>query len=249
MFKLRFLSTIFLIMLYFSAASQEQVYEFRTYEMGFFKPADKLHNYFKNALIPALNRQGIKHVGVFQENDDRLPGKVYLLIPHNDIMNFQKSKKLLLDDEVYLADAKDYLNAPQESFPFSRMTTDLIQSSKGFPELKKPKEGSMLYELRIYESHNEDALRRKVKMFDDSEFEIFEEVGLPMVFFGANIAGTNMPCLTYLLAFKDKQAHTDAWAKFGPHPEWQRILKLEEYANSMNEIIRIFLKPMEYSQI
>jgi len=58
-----------------------------------------------------------------------------------------------------------------------------------------------------------------------------------------------MPCLTYLLAFKDKEEREQAWSKFGPHPEWQRIIKLEEYANAMNSITRIFLKPLAYSQI
>jgi len=230
-------------------SAQEQVYEFRTYEIGFFKSADVLHDYFEKALIPALNRQGVDHVGVFQDNDDRLPVKIYLLIPFDDIVDFQNSKQKLLEDKTYLLDADDYLKASQDEIPYSRISTELIQASKGFPALQKPADGSMLYELRIYESHNEDALRRKVKMFDDSEFEIFEEVGLPMVFFGSNIAGSQMPCLTYLLAFKDKDAHAEAWSKFGPHPEWQRILKLEEYANSISEIIRIFLKPVEYSQI
>ena len=96
---------------------------------------------------------------------------------------------------------------------------------------------------------NEDALRRKVKMFNDHEFAIFEEVGLPMVFFGDNIAGSQMPCLTYLLGFKDQKAHEEAWARFGPHPEWQRILKLEEYANTVSEIYRVFLNPLPYSQL
>jgi hypothetical protein len=82
-----------------------------------------------------------------------------------------------------------------------------------------------------------------------SEFGIFKDVGLNTVFFGANISGTQMPCLTYLLAFKDREAHEHAWSKFGPHPEWQRIIKLEEYANAMNNISRVFLKPFAYSQL
>jgi hypothetical protein len=86
-------------------------------------------------------------------------------------------------------------------------------------------------------------------MFNDSEFKIFEEVGLPLVFFGENISGHQMPCLTYLLAFKDKAGHTEAWSRFGPHPEWQRITQLEEYANAMNDITRVFLKPLPYSQL
>ncbi len=113
----------------------------------------------------------------------------------------------------------------------------------------KPADKSELFELRIYESYNEDALRRKVKMFNDSEFGIFANVGLNTVFFGANISGDQMPCLTYLLAFKDMEAHREAWSKFGPHPEWQRIIKLDEYKNAMNDITRVFLKPLPYSQL
>ena len=86
-------------------------------------------------------------------------------------------------------------------------------------------------------------------MFNDSEFAIFDDVGLNTVFFGANISGNQMPCLTYLLAFKDKEEHQQAWSKFGPHPEWQRIIKLEEYKNVMNDISRVFLKPLAYSQL
>lgn len=86
-------------------------------------------------------------------------------------------------------------------------------------------------------------------MFTDSEFQIFEDIGLPIVFFGPNISGSQMPCLTYLLAFKDMEARDEAWSKFGPHPEWQRILKLEEYANTVSNIYRVFLKRLEYSQM
>ena len=86
-------------------------------------------------------------------------------------------------------------------------------------------------------------------MFNESEFTIFNDVGLNTVFFGANISGSQMPCLTYLLAFNDKEEHQQDWSKFGPHPEWHRIIKLEKYKNAMNEISRVFLKPLAYSQL
>ncbi len=56
---MRLLSTLLLFVFYATLTAQEQVYELRTYELEFSKPADVLHNYFKQALIPALNRQGI----------------------------------------------------------------------------------------------------------------------------------------------------------------------------------------------
>ena len=245
----RILATLLLSITFLPLFGQNQVVEFRTYELEFFKPADVLHNYFEQALIPALNRQGISNVGAFEEVGDALPKKVYLLVAHENLQAYQKSLEALGDDSQYQKDANSYLTAAPETMPYKSISTDLILSTNGFPELVKPSDDSEFFELRIYTSYNEDALRRKVKMFNDSEFGIFEDVGLPMVFFGSNIAGANMPCLTYLLAFKDKAAHGEAWTKFGPHPEWQRITKLEEYTNAMNGIIRVFLKPLSYSQL
>ncbi len=241
--------TIFLLLsLSYPALAQEQVYELRTYELEFFRSADILHTYFEEALIPALNRQGIEQVGVFEEAGENLPKKLYLLIPYDNLQSMQSSLDALQEDNKYLYDAAGYIQASEEEVPFKRISSNLIRSTAGFPELVK-RENATLFELRIYESRHEDALRRKVKMFNDSEFAIFEEVGLPIVFFGVNIAGEQMPCLTYLLAFKDRTAHDQAWGKFGPHPEWQRIITLEEYANAMNDITRVFLKPLPYSQL
>ncbi|RIA09118.1 NIPSNAP protein [Flavobacteriaceae bacterium MAR_2010_72] len=245
----RILAKILLCLFFGNLPAQDQVYELRTYELEFFRPAEVLHNYFEKALIPALNRQGIKQIGVFEEYGEGLPKKMYLLIPYKNLLAFQASKDNLTKDNTYLEDASAYLNANEASIPYKRITTRLIRSTYGFPNLVKPNFKAHLFELRIYESHNEDALRRKVNMFNDSEFKIFEEVGLPMVFFGDNIAGDQMPCLTYLLAFEDMNAQMKAWSKFGPHPEWQRIIKLEKYANSMNDITRVFLKPLPYSQL
>ncbi|MEQ8574732.1 NIPSNAP family protein [Fulvivirga sp.] len=231
------------------ATAQDQVYELRTYELEYFKPAAVLHNYFEQALIPALNRQGIKNVGAFEETSGALPRKIYLLIPYENIMAFQSAGDALLNDTQYQNEAKPYLTAAQETMPYDRISVDLIRSTSGFSELMKPADEANLFELRIYDSHNEDALRRKVKMFNDSEFDIFAEVDMSMVFFGANIAGNKMPCLTYLLAFGDMNERDEEWAKFVNHPEWKRIVDLEEYANAMNEITRVFLKPLSYSQM
>jgi hypothetical protein len=232
-----------------STFSQSEIYELRVYEMEFFKPANVLHDYFQKALIPALNRQGINNVGAFEELGEALPKKIYLLISYPSMQAHQKTADQLEKDTQYTSDAASYMTAKSDQIPFKRIESTFIRSTKGFPSLVKPAEDSEVFELRIYESSHEDALRRKVKMFNDSEFEIFEDVGLNTVFFGANISGDQMPCLTYLLAFKDMEEHKLAWSKFGPHPEWQRIVNLEEYKNAMNSITRVFLKPLSYSQL
>ena len=244
----RALYLFFFIIMFSISNAQDEVYELRTYQLAFFQPHDILHDYFEKALIPALNRQGVQKVGVFEEMNDQMPKKLYLLIPYSNLKAFSESKNQLANDDQYQDASEEYFGSVGDT-PFADMSTNLIQSSHGFPNLTATKENAGLFELRIYESPNEDALRRKVKMFDDHEFDIFDDVGLPMLFFGYNIAGEKMPCLTYMLAFKDMDASKNAWAKFGPHPEWQRITKLEKFQNTMNDITRVFLKPLSYSQI
>ncbi|WP_224491539.1 NIPSNAP family protein [Robertkochia flava] len=238
-----------LLLLFQSLTAQKEVYELRTYELEFFRSADVLHKYFEAALIPALNRQGIRHVGVFEVAGEALPKKIYLLVPYGDMQAFLDSQQNLLKDEAYLDTATPYLEAPETAIPYNEYTTNLIRSTYGFPNLVKPDADAQLFELRIYHSHNEDGLRRKVKMFNDAEFPIFEDAGLPMVFFGVDIAGNHMPCLTYMLASKDKEANAKGWSAFIEHPEWKRITEIEEYANSMNDITRVFLKRLPYSQL
>jgi len=229
--------------------SQKEIYEFREYELKFGKSAKVLHDYFEKALIPALNKQGIKNIGAFEEIGDAMPKKIYLLITYDDFEAYEKVLDNLKEDSAYLQASEVYSKTTQDNFPVERYVTSLFTAFDGMPKLVKPAEGSMVYELRTYEAYNEDAFQRKVKMFNESEFSIFDEVGLHSVFFGEKIAGPQMPCLTYLLAFKDMAERDANWAKFGPHPEWQRIVKLPEYANTVSNIYRVFLKPISYSQL
>lgn len=86
----RIFSILFLLILNFQLAGQEQVYELRTYELEFGRPEQVLHDYFKEAFIPAMNRQGIKNIGVFEEVGEGLPKKLYVLIPYNDLESLNK---------------------------------------------------------------------------------------------------------------------------------------------------------------
>ncbi|WP_297795740.1 NIPSNAP family protein [uncultured Eudoraea sp.] len=229
--------------------AQKEIYELREYELKFGKPAQVLHDYLEKALIPALNRKGITNIGAFEEIGDAMPKKIYLLIAYENIEGYQEVIEYLKEDEVFKKASSSYSKTPQESFPVERYVTSLFTAFDGLPKLVKPSEGSMVFELRTYEAYNEDAYQRKVKMFNESEFTIFDEVGLHSVFFGEKIAGPQMPCLTYLLAFRDMAERDANWSKFGPHPEWQRIVKLPEYANTVSNIYRVFLRPISYSQL
>ena len=237
------------LLLSISIFAQNEMYELRVYELKFGKPANILHNYFENALIPALNRQEIKNIGVFEEAGDALPKNIYVFIPFKNMEAYQKVYEALKIDTTFKNDSKAYNETDEQEFPYVGYSTSFFIAFEGFPNLVKPNEDDSLFELRIYEGYNEDAFLRKVKMFNESEFKIFDDVGLRPVFFGEQISGNHMPNLTYMLAFKDMNDHDVTWRKFGPHPEWQRIVNLPEYANTVSNIRRVFLKPLEYSKL
>ena len=240
---------VFALLFSISIYAQKEMYELRVYELKFGKPTQILHNYFENALIPALNRQEIKNIGVFEEVGDALPKKIYVFIPYNNMEAYQKAYESLKTDATFKNDSKAYNETEEQMFPYVSYTTSFFIAFDGFPNVVKPNENDSLFELRIYEGYNEDAFQRKVKMFNESEFKIFEDVGLRPVFFGEQISGKHMPNLTYMLAFKDMKDHDVTWEKFGPHPEWQRIVNLPEYANTVSNIRRVFLKPLSYSKL
>ena len=107
------------------------------------------------------------------------------------------------------------------------------------------------FELRTYESNNETTLRRKIKMFDDAEVRIFRRCGLQPVFFGETIFGTNMPSLTYMVAYENMAGRDKAWQAFGADPEWQKLRARPELSDPeiVSNISNAILRPLASSEI
>ena len=233
----------------FSISAQREFYELRVYTMKFGTPAVGLHNYLEKALLPALNRQGIKNIGAFEEWSQDNPTKIYVLIPYGSMMAYEKVKNAMAADKVLAENSSEFNQISLDKVPYTRFETSFFTAFSGIPQLLKPEGGSMVFELRTYESYIEDAHIRKVKMFNEGELQIFKETGLHSVIFGEKIAGPQMPCLTYMLAFKDMEERDANWKKFVDHPDWKRMSKMPEYANTVSNIVRVFLKPLKYSQL
>jgi hypothetical protein len=235
-----------------SAGDQKEgkdIIELREYELAFGSNQSVFHTYIREALIPALNKNGVPDVGVFSELANSEPPKIYVLIPYPVMEYYFTIPSLLLKDNDYLSASSEYFNLSPDIKAFNRFTTRLMISFDGVPRVNANFNGSGIYELRTYEGYNEDAVRRKIKMFNEAELNIFKNNGLNSVFFGEVLAGPDLPCLTYMVAFKDMAERNQVWQKFGADPEWNRIKDLPEYANSVSNIIKKFLEPLPYSQI
>src|SRR5436305_12605192 len=167
--------------------SDHELYELRGYSLKATKQA-VLDDYLRQAFLPALKRLGIGPIGVFVEKADADQMKVYVLIVYPSADAVASLSTRLADDAEYRKAAADYLAAPATDPVYSRIESSLLRPIPGMPKLARPDTSQpRLLNLRIYESHNERAARKKIEMFDQSELAIFRRVGLTPVFFAETL--------------------------------------------------------------
>ncbi len=230
-----------------NAARDNEIYELRVYHMR--RNMAPLDNYLSKALIPALNKAGVKNVGVFSELSKSEPAQIYMLIPYRSFEDYGKITVDLRRDREFIDTSSEYTKIPQDQAVFERYDSSLLLAFDGHPKLNVPNKSRKLFELRTYEGYSEDAVARKVKMFNSGEIDIFKDVKLNAVFYSENISGKDLPCLTYMAAYDSMEERETVWKAFSAHPEWQKMSKMPEYANTVNKIHKTFLEPISYSQI
>ncbi|MFW6171870.1 MAG: NIPSNAP family protein [Planctomycetota bacterium] len=243
-----------------SAAGSEnparEFYELRLYQIPNAEMHQVVDDYLRHALVPALGRMGIQRIGVFapiaQEDQDQ-NHSIFVLIPDKSLEMVVRQRDLLVADEEYLAAAETYYAQPEKQPAYRRINSRLLRAFVGMPVMELPPETDQdqprIFELRIYESHNEDAARRKVEMFNQGEIQLMRDVGLGPVMYGETLIGDNVPNLTYMLSASDMEAHQAHWKAFIDHPEWKRMKQIERYQGTVSNITKYYLKPTEYSQM
>lgn len=221
--------------------SEKELYEIRTYEIAWGGNVKMLMSYLQEALKPALMRAGSTGFMLFEEVGNTTPKRVRAFISYPNSATYVKAQSLQSDD-LFVTATKDYASFDKPIY--NRYSSSLMLAFDGLPKMMAPVDDASVYELRIYEGYNEDAVRRKIKMFNDEEIPLFLKVGLNPVFFGEMISGPYRPCLVYMINFKDMEAHGVAWKKFIDSPEWNEMKVKPMYANTLSNIRNYFLKPV-----
>ncbi|MFT3934300.1 MAG: NIPSNAP family protein [Chitinophagaceae bacterium] len=231
---------------------KRQYYELRVYTLKDESQQALIENYFEKAAIPALNRIGIKNIGVFKELKPQGQTKMYVLIPFESMEDFVQAENKLAADAVYQQAGVNYLQAPATAPAYDRIESSLLFAFEHMPVLAIPQQGNRIFELRRYESASETAGKTKIKVFNEGgEIDIFKSVGLTPVFFGETIIGGLRPNLTYMLTYPDMAAHDASWKKFVNDPRWLAIKAVPDYADAkiVSHITNTFLVPASCSQI
>jgi hypothetical protein len=236
-----------------SKKSEQEYYELRTYRIENAEKQKIVSTYLENALLPALGRINIDRVGVFTLMDKKDDHSIFVLIPYPSMKTVTDLSNTLAIDKAYQKAAKDYFSQPLKSPAYKRIESRFMKAFAGMPTIEIPAQTKAkkqrMFELRTYESHNEDAAYRKVDMFNSGEIQVMRDVKLGPVFFGEMIIGDNVPNLTYMLSADNMDAYKSHWKDFLSHPEWSRMKKIEKYKGTVSKITKWYLVPTAYSQL
>ena len=227
-----------------------------------FASPEKLEAYakFLEDAVPALNRAGVKPVGVFRvlkEDNPKLkleenPNELWLLLPHKSLESVVTLMGRLADDPAFnSAEAEAILMAPKSDPAYERFESSLLLAFDGMRQLEVHSEkDTRVVQVRIYESHSIERHLKKVSMFNEGgEIQIFREAGMNPVFFGQALVGPLLPNLTYILQFDDMEALDAGWAAFRNHPDWKTLSKDPQYKDTVSRITNMVMRPLPASQI
>jgi len=238
-----------------SGKSQE-FYELRIYKIPTAQKQQIVNRYLQRALLPALNRLEVDRVGVFTQTADKpaqVDHSVFVLIPYRTLTARAELNSALAADRSYQRSAAELFALPKKDPAYTRIQSYLMKAFAGMPVIELPAQTvakkPRIFELRTYQSHNEEKARLKVDMFNSGEIDVMREVKLAPVFYGEMLIGDNVPCLTYMLSAPDRETHKAHWKAFIGHPGWERLKSMTKYKDTVSKISNWFLMPTSFSQI
>jgi hypothetical protein len=241
-----------------AAPAARQFFELRTYHFAKPEKLAAFEAFLQSAAIPAFNRAGVEPVGAFKpfaKDNAQLkltadPLDLYLLLPHNSLDSFLALAGKLAADAAYQEAGKAILTAPRSDPAFARYDTTLLLAMESAPRITPPaKSDARLFELRTYQSPNEERAINKLAMFNAGEIPVFTRAGMSGVFFGGALAGDNLPKLTYMVMHDSAENVKSHWGNFGKDPDWKKLSGNPSYKDNVSKIINIFLRPIPGSQI
>ncbi len=226
--------------------------EIRTYTVPNAGKRDLFVKILDNAFIPAMNRQGIKNIGVFVpvEGQEKFANDVFV-VRECQALNAILGVSTLVADKEFMEAAQEIFATDSKNPVFTACDSRLLQCFETLPTLQTPELGeARAFEMRLYRSFNIERNAAKIHMFEHGgELALFRELGLNPIFFGEAVFGRMLPNLAYMVGGKSADALAESWKKFGPHPKWHELRDNTMYNDTATEIERVILKPSAGSQI
>ncbi|MCC6860949.1 MAG: NIPSNAP family protein [Bryobacterales bacterium] len=235
-----------------AASTRQAVFELRRVRMRNGSQVQRTTEFFSKYYAPALERLELGPAGFFSAVIAEQSPFLLSLVSYPSLAAMEIAMEKMDSDAAFRKGFDEYNSMSEPGY--IRMESSLLRAFRTMPgiEVPPPSRAPRVFELRVYESMNQKAGKRKVAMFDDDgEIDIFRRCGMLPVFFGETIAGADMPNLTYMLAFDDLAAREKAWRAFGSHPDWQKLRARPELSDALlvSNISNAILRPLPFSSI
>jgi len=238
-----------------TSGKTREYYELRKYYMQSGPQTKLTESYLSGALIPALNRLGMSPIGVFNLSIGPETPTLYVLIPSTSVEALVTSDLRLAQDKEFMQAAEPFWAAAAKEPPYIRIESTLLTAFEGWPKITPPpstaQHAKRIFQLRSYESATNQDHVRKVEMFHNGEFEIFQKAGFAQVFYGDALIGPRLPHLTYMLSFGDLTEMDAKWEIFRNDPNWKKLSADPRFAFEpiVSNIDNLILTPTAFSQI
>jgi hypothetical protein len=245
-------------------SSNRQFFELRTYHFASAQKQQAYEQFMKDAAIPAYNRAGVEPVGVWKltakdnagnrnmpktaEGED--PALLYVFLPHNSFDSVLHLEHQLAADQQFQKAGAAVLNSPRNDPAYTRFESTLLWAMEGATRVTIPsKSPDRVFELRTYQSRNEERAANKLEMFNKGEFPLFAASGMPGVFFGGAIVGQDLPQLTYMIVHESLDESKKNWGRFGSNADWKKLQTNQSYKDNVSKVVNLFVRPTGGSQI
>jgi hypothetical protein len=233
-----------------------ELYALRIYHFSSLEQEKRILTYLESALVPAIKRQGLNNIGVFETlgADTAKTKRIYLLIPYTSAQQLAEAERKIVNDKSYIAEAADYIEASYDKPVYDRLEIIHLQAFALAPKVQVPALNSAkserIYELRSYESPSEKIYRNKVQMFNESgEIALFKRLNFNAVFYGEVLAGSRMPNLMYMTSFENMDDRNAHWKTFSDDAEWKTLSTKPEYQHNVSHIDIWFLRALDFSDL
>ena len=134
------------------SAKGREFYQLRRYHINAGPQRKLCDEFFRDALIPALNRMSISPVGVFDVSIGPDTPTIYVLMPGQSAEALATIENRLIQDADYIKTGAPFLNAPAKEPAFDRMASTFLQAFEKWPNLILPKatttKGPRVFELK-----------------------------------------------------------------------------------------------------
>ncbi len=227
--------------------ASKEIYEVRLYTIESAEKAASFDAFAQSQLVPAYSRMGIK-TGAWREYEKDSVYTRYLVLIYNNIDQFQQSKTDLWADSVFVQESAAWFKKNLDDPAYKRCETYLCEAFDGQPFAATPESPRGFYEMRIYNSPDEEALERKVRMFNSGEMDIFAAAGVNCLFFGQAMAGPETPVLIYMTWYNNIDEREVNWEKFRTSDAWTQMKADPQYDRATSTTRNVYLSPLPYSQ-